>query len=131
MQNIYRKNNLARNLNKMRKAMPSMYDFYPMTWTLPLEKKDFYNEFKKRKRHQEMYGGCGRVGREVDRGGRRRGKNSKIFFLIFFLGGKKESNRIFILKPEAGAQGKGITLITSLSDVPKDTRCVIQEYINK
>lgn len=75
MQNIYRKNNLARNLNKMRKALPDVYDFYPMTWTLPLEKKDFYTEFKKRKRNLEIHGNSNRESRNGNRS--ERGKNGR------------------------------------------------------
>lgn len=73
MQNIYRKNNLARNLNKMRKILPDIYEFYPMTWTLPLEKNDFLAEFKKRKQNNEDDGY--RHGRYVIKNGIRRPKN--------------------------------------------------------
>lgn len=35
MYNIYRKNYLGENLEKMRKAFPEQYSFYPKTWQLP------------------------------------------------------------------------------------------------
>ena len=39
---VARKNNLARNLMKMKKMFPTDFDFFPQTFLLPLE----YNEFK-------------------------------------------------------------------------------------
>jgi tubulin polyglutamylase TTLL6/13 len=54
MSNIYRKNNLGRNLNKMRKAMPKDFNFYPKTWLLPLDHRNFLNEFKELKRIKKM-----------------------------------------------------------------------------
>jgi tubulin polyglutamylase TTLL6/13 len=42
MYTIARKNNLARNLMKMRKAFPEDYNFFPQTYLLPLD----YTEFK-------------------------------------------------------------------------------------
>jgi len=32
---LCKKNNLAKYLNRMQKAFPSDYDFYPKTWNLP------------------------------------------------------------------------------------------------
>ena len=46
MNNIYRKNLLARNLNKMRRSLPDLFDFYPQTWILPVEHNDFISHFK-------------------------------------------------------------------------------------
>lgn len=37
MYTLARKNNLARNLGRMRKVRPEDFDFFPMTWTLPAE----------------------------------------------------------------------------------------------
>ena len=37
MFNIYRKNYLAKNLEKMRKHFPDQYSFYPKTWLLPTD----------------------------------------------------------------------------------------------
>lgn len=37
MFNIYRKNYLAKNLEKMRKHFPEQYSFYPKTWLLPTD----------------------------------------------------------------------------------------------
>jgi len=41
MYSLSRKNNLARNLMKMRKQFPSDYKFFPPTWILPAENADF------------------------------------------------------------------------------------------
>ena len=49
MNNIYRKNNLGRNLNKMKKVLPEWFNFFPQTWLLPLEKNDLMNQFRVRK----------------------------------------------------------------------------------
>lgn len=48
MYEIGRKNNLARNLNRMRKHFPKDYDFYPRTWQLPSEWPDFAAQFTKK-----------------------------------------------------------------------------------
>lgn len=40
-------------------------------------------------------------------------------------------NKYFILKPESGSQGRGISLINSPKQIPKNDRCIIQEYLNK
>lgn len=92
----------------MRKKLPKVYDFYPRTWVLPLDRNEFVSEFKKRK--------------NANKSKIRRKNNDNL---------EEESNRIFIAKPEASSQGKGIFLITSLADIPKDERYVIQEYINE
>ena len=53
MINIYRKNHLARNLNKLWKVFPEEFDFYPKTWLLPLEHKDFEANFKSKMKKQK------------------------------------------------------------------------------
>lgn len=45
MSHISRKNRLAQNLGKMRRQFPKEYAFYPKTWTLPQEAKDFRAQF--------------------------------------------------------------------------------------
>jgi len=37
MYNLARKNLLGRGLMRMRKKFPGEYDFFPMTWMLPVE----------------------------------------------------------------------------------------------
>ena len=39
---LARKNMMAKNLMRMRKKCPEEYNFFPLTWTIPLE----YQEFK-------------------------------------------------------------------------------------
>lgn len=41
MISLTRKNFLAKNLNRMRKAHPQDYSFYPRTWALPSDYVDF------------------------------------------------------------------------------------------
>lgn len=50
MVNIYRKNHLARNLNKIKKSLPRFFDFYPKTWVLPREQKQFLDNFRVKKK---------------------------------------------------------------------------------
>lgn len=45
MSSITRKNNLGRNLLRMRKQLPKEYKFFPDTWILPTDLSDFKNQF--------------------------------------------------------------------------------------
>ena len=85
MHGLSRKDYLGRNLMKMRKLLPELYDFFPKTWVLPAEWLDFSQQFN--------------------------GKS------------------VFILKPEASCQGKGIFLTKRLEDVKQDQHYVGQQYI--
>ena len=42
---VTRKNHLARNLMRMKRAFPDEYDFTPQTWVLPGDNIDFRNQF--------------------------------------------------------------------------------------
>jgi len=48
MYELARKNNLGKNLNRMRKRFPAEYSFYPKTWMLPSDWVDFSNQFTKK-----------------------------------------------------------------------------------
>jgi tubulin polyglutamylase TTLL6/13 len=48
MYELARKNNLGKNLNRMRKLFPAEYNFYPKTWMLPSDWVDFASQFTKR-----------------------------------------------------------------------------------
>eukprot|EP00826_Nyctotherus_ovalis_P032090 TRINITY_DN25911_c0_g2_i2.p1 TRINITY_DN25911_c0_g2~~TRINITY_DN25911_c0_g2_i2.p1 ORF type:complete len:348 (+),score=102.56 TRINITY_DN25911_c0_g2_i2:123-1166(+) len=85
MHGLSRKDYLGRNLMRMRKLLPDLYDFFPKTWVLPAEWLDFSQQFN--------------------------GKS------------------VFILKPEASCQGKGIFLTKKLEDVRQDQHYVGQQYI--
>ncbi|OMJ92356.1 hypothetical protein SteCoe_4909 [Stentor coeruleus] len=50
MSGIFRKNNMANNLNRFRKLFPSDYNFYPKTWVLPGDLASFKNTVKQRKK---------------------------------------------------------------------------------
>ena len=41
VENLARKNLLARHLNMMQKAMPDEFNFFPQTWVLPADAKNF------------------------------------------------------------------------------------------
>lgn len=43
---LHRKNNLARNLLKMRKRFPDRYNFFPETYLLPSDYNEFASQFK-------------------------------------------------------------------------------------
>ena len=43
----------------------------------------------------------------------------------------KKDALVFIVKPEASCQGKGIYLTREIDDIDLDDHCVVQEYINK
>ena len=43
---------------------------------------------------------------------------------------KNTGNAFWIMKPNAGSQGKGITLITSFDEVPRGKNVVISQYIS-
>lgn len=49
MYQLARKNCMALNLNKLRKLYPADYDFYPLTWVLPVELTDFASVLAKNK----------------------------------------------------------------------------------
>lgn len=93
MPNIARKNRMGQNLNKMQKAFPREYSFYPRTWVLPAEMADFRQNFDA---------------------------------LGIAIGGK-----IFIIKPDAGCQGRGIFLTRTWDTVPQQENVVAQTYIKK
>jgi len=49
---IARKNNLARNLMKMKKVFPESYKFFPKTYLLPNDYQEFKNSFLKNRKNQ-------------------------------------------------------------------------------
>ena len=46
---IARKNMLAKNLNTLKKMFPTEYNFFPKTWILPADIKDFKAQFNSKK----------------------------------------------------------------------------------
>ena len=42
---------------------------------------------------------------------------------------KLKKDPLYIVKPEAGAQGRGIFITKKVSDIPSYKKCVVQEYI--
>lgn len=49
MHTLARKNLLARNLQAMQRKCPDDYDFFPPTWILPQDAKDFKLQFNNKK----------------------------------------------------------------------------------
>jgi tubulin polyglutamylase TTLL6/13 len=93
MPNVARKNRMGINLNRMLKAFPKEYSFYPRTWVLPGELADFRTNFDG-------------VGNAI-------------------------GNKIYIIKPDTGCQGRGIYLTKSFDTVPQSENVVAQLYIKK
>ena len=52
MSSLSRKNYLARNLIRMKRAFPSDYKFFPMTWLLPTDWPDFRAQFNNKKKNK-------------------------------------------------------------------------------
>ena len=48
MYSLAQKNQLGRNLMKMRKAFPTYFEFFPQTWVLPAEFGEFKAQFNKK-----------------------------------------------------------------------------------
>ena len=49
IQALSRKNNLAKNLNRMAKEYKDEFNFFPKTWQLPADTNDLKNQFSKKK----------------------------------------------------------------------------------
>ena len=94
MYNIARKNTLGIHLKRFQKEFPKHYNFFPQTWLYPSDFYDiidFYNQkINKRKKKIEE------------------GK---------FQGDQSQPVVLFICKPEASSQGKGIFLVKRIEDL--------------
>ncbi|XP_019867531.1 probable tubulin polyglutamylase TTLL2 [Aethina tumida] len=101
---ICRKDNLVRYLRCMRKVYGSIYDFSPNGFNLPLEYTKLAAECSK-----------GRVLSAKD--------ESRHSFA--------EEKPIWICKPVAQSQGRGIFLFRKLSELNYDTNTIVQRYIEK
>ncbi|CAL6041209.1 Tubulin_tyrosine ligase [Hexamita inflata] len=88
MEQITRKDTLARNMNRCRKQYSQLYDFYPQTYYLPNDESEFLRDFDPRK------------------------------------------EKIYISKPCASCQGKGIKLFNSIDQIDIKEPQVIQHYLS-
>ena len=50
---ISNKNKLARSLMKMRRVFPEAYNFFPITYVLPVEYHEFKNQFFRLRSHDK------------------------------------------------------------------------------
>ena len=101
---LARKNHLGKNLMKLMKQFPEEYSFFPQTWLLPAELSDFRNQFNS---HVQS-GNEGKTGAKA-----------------------KKKFKTYIVKPEAGCQGRGIYLVRSADEIPYGEHCVVQKYQSK
>ena len=96
MYNIARKNTLGIHLRRFRKEFPDHYKFFPHTWLYPSDFHEIqeYNTKKYKKRNEEIANGVMT---------------------------QEQSNAdppiMFIVKPEAGCQGKGIFIARTLNEL--------------
>jgi len=65
MEALYRKNLLAKNLNRMRKIYPEDYEFFPSTWILPFEWADFKRQFNGKNKTFIVKPGTGSQGKGI------------------------------------------------------------------
>ena len=94
----------------MQRIFPGEYDFFPRSWVLPAELNSFKSEISQRKR--AVPGNCTK---SCD--------SSK--------GNGRSSPSVFIVKPVASCQGKGIFLTTGFENIPEHEHCVVQEYLDE
>ena len=150
---LSRKNYLASNLNKMRKIFPENYDFYPQTWSLPSESADIINQFQiphnqsfievpnqpnksikglknnpKVKKNDELTDNNIMSTNNIKQ--YQGGLGQSIIYFIGQTSFEERKKPIFILKPQASSQGKGISSVTSAMDIPVDEKCIVQKYIS-
>ncbi len=96
MYNIARKNTLGMHLKRLQKEFPKEYDFFPPTWIYPADfnEMQLYNEKKFKKRAQDIEQG-----------------------LITPEQSAQDPPLMFIVKPEAGCQGKGIFIARRIEEL--------------
>ncbi|CAK5015573.1 unnamed protein product [Meloidogyne enterolobii] len=92
MTELAKKVTLTQAIVSMRELFPSEYSFYPRSWILPAQLKEFSD---------------------------------------YCLSFEETNNKCFIVKPDDGAQGTGIYLISSPSELlqTNSNRQLIQEYM--
>lgn len=98
MYNIARKNTLGIHLRKFRKEFGSQYNFFPHTWLYPADLHELqeYNAKKMRKRQDEVAQG-----------------------LMTPEQSAQDSPCLYIVKPEAGCQGRGIFIVKGVEELQK------------
>ncbi|XP_060518781.1 probable tubulin polyglutamylase TTLL2 [Cylas formicarius] len=99
---ICRKDNLIRYLRCMKKVYGTIYDFSPDSYNLPLEYTKLVSECSHSKFQTR--------------------KEDKLRACV-------ADNRIWISKPVAQSQGRGIFLFRKLSELNYDTSTIVQRYI--
>ena len=128
---IHKKNNLAKNLNKMRKMFPSDYSFYPKTFLLPIDQKEFLLEFGVSEKKTKWFANGKFITLTQLRAKRSESMSKKHKEAKSLEKKKKGESKIFIAKPDSSAQGKGISIITHPSQIMKLEKYIVQEYINR
>lgn len=119
MNEICRKDSLARNMNRMLKLFPKDYNIFPRTWCLPAESV-FSQRFCS---FISSFSVC---------------LNVLIPYLIvlcsysdFQAYTRAKKNKTYICKPDTGCQGKGIFITKSSKDIQAGEHMICQVYISR
>lgn len=115
MNEICRKDSLARNMNRMLKLFPKDYNIFPRTWCLPAESV-FHCGFP------PLFNSL----------------NVLTPYLIvlcsysdFQAYTRAKKNKTYICKPDTGCQGKGIFITKSSKDILPGEHMICQVYISR
>lgn len=121
MNQICRKDSLARNMNRMLKLFPQDYNVFPRTWCLPAESVStcnvvFFFFFV----HSFAANDPSLPPSLPPRS-----------YSDFQAYARTKKSRSYICKPDAGCQGRGIFITKSCKDIPQEERMICQVYVSK
>ena len=100
---LCRKNELGKLLNFMSEKFAEDFEFFPKTWVFPRDQRSFENHLQQIREKEEEEA----LMAEAKGYGRKQPVKPE------------KSEAIFIVKPEAACQGKGIFLIKDMNDLDR------------
>lgn len=113
MNMLCRKNELGKLLNFMQQKYQEEFDFFPRTWVLPRDLRAFEAYVAESKRKRDPYLNPSRrlalqlQSQNFDPKKQRQAQHD-------------HDEKIFIVKPEAACQGKGIFLVKDVKDIEQN-----------